>query len=86
VRVTVLIIFALLSLLGFTLVYLDKRKAVEHAWRIPEKTFFVLGLIGGAAGILIGMYVFRHKTRKAVFIGVLIFDLIANIIILYLVR
>ena len=34
---------------------------------IPEKTFFLVTLFGGGIGTIIGMYVFRHKTRKKYF-------------------
>ncbi len=46
---------------------IDKLKAKFRAWRIPEKTLWLLGLLGGAAGGLLGMQVFRHKTRHALF-------------------
>lgn len=32
--------------------------------RIPEKTLLTLSFFGGSAGALIGMLVFRHKSRK----------------------
>ena len=32
--------------------------------RIPEKTLFLLSLLGGSAGALLGMRIFHHKTRK----------------------
>lgn len=80
---TVLSVYLLLSIIGFILVYVDKRKAIRHDWRIPEKTFFLLGLIGGAAGIWAGMFSFHHKTRKTKFVAILLADLIFNILFLY---
>lgn len=50
------------NLLAFLLMGLDKRRAVRHRWRIPEKTLFFFPLLGGAAGGLIGMLFFHHKT------------------------
>ncbi|HAO62258.1 MAG TPA: DUF1294 domain-containing protein [Erysipelotrichaceae bacterium] len=81
---TVLSVYLLLSIIGFILVYVDKRKAIRHDWRIPEKTFFLLGLIGGATGIWAGMFRFHHKTRKTKFVAILLADLIFNILFLYL--
>ena len=52
-----------ISLAGFFAMYLDKRRAIRHEWRIPEKTLFGLALLGGAAGTTLGMYAFRHKTK-----------------------
>lgn len=80
---TVLSVYLLLSIIGFILVYVDKRKAIRHDWRIPEKTFFLLGLIGGATGIWVGMFLFHHKTRKTKFVAILVVDFIFNILFLY---
>ncbi|MFQ8599492.1 MAG: DUF1294 domain-containing protein [Oscillospiraceae bacterium] len=41
----------------------DKRRAIQHKWRIPEKVLFGVSAAGGAPGFLLGMAVFRHKTR-----------------------
>lgn len=61
-----LVIF--MNILGFLLMGIDKRRAVRHEWRIPEKTFFFVSLLAGSAGTLAGMYVFRHKTRHLSFV------------------
>ncbi|MGB7594652.1 MAG: DUF1294 domain-containing protein [Erysipelotrichaceae bacterium] len=82
-RDTLLILFGVLSLIGFVLTYVDKQKAIRHQWRIPEKTFYFLGLLGGAIGIWAGMFLFHHKTRKGTFVGVLLVDLLVNLIVFY---
>ena len=46
----------------------DKRKAIKRAWRIPESTLFVLAIIGGSVGSIIGMHLFHHKTRHWYFL------------------
>ncbi len=43
----------------------DKERAPRR--RIPEKTLFVLAILGGSIGAMAGMAVFHHKTRKAIF-------------------
>lgn len=48
---------------AFLLMGIDKHKAVKHRWRISEKELFLFSLIGGSLGGLLGMTVFRHKTR-----------------------
>ena len=41
----------------------DKRRAKKGQWRVPEKTLFLLPLLGGSVGGILGMRVFHHKTR-----------------------
>lgn len=60
--------FALLNMVGFALMGWDKWKAKKGAFRIPESTFFILAIIGGSLGCLLGMYVFRHKTLHWYFV------------------
>ena len=47
---------------------IDKRKAIKRTFRIPEATLFIVALIGGSVGSIIGMQVFRHKTRHWYFV------------------
>jgi len=53
----------MVNLAGFVLMGLDKRKAKQGKWRVPEKTLFLPAVLGGAVGCMLGMRVFRHKTR-----------------------
>lgn len=46
---------------------LDKWKAKNGRWRIPENTLLLFTILGGGIGTILGMYVFRHKTKKAKF-------------------
>lgn len=62
-RILVIYILAV-SLLTWAMFGIDKWKAVHGKWRIRESTLLGLSLIGGAAGGLAAMYLFRHKTRK----------------------
>ena len=57
-----------MNIFGFVLMGIDKRRAIRHEWRIPEKTFFLVSLLAGSVGTLAGMYVFRHKTRHGSFV------------------
>lgn len=47
---------------------IDKEKAKRKAWRIPEKTFFLVSFLGGSLGSFLGMRVFRHKTKHWYFV------------------
>lgn len=72
-----------INIIGFFIMWLDKRKAIKGSWRIPEKTLFIITAIGGGIGTTAGMFVFRHKTKKLNFlIG---FPLITILGIYYLV-
>ena len=56
-----------INFVGFCAMGIDKWKATRNAWRIPEKTLFMLTLLGGGFGTIAGMYLFRHKTKKVYF-------------------
>lgn len=53
---------------AFALMLADKIKAKKNMWRIPEKVLFLAAIIGGSIGSLLGMYLFRHKTKHFSFI------------------
>lgn len=63
----IFIYIAFTNILLFTLMSVDKQKAKLKQWRISEKTLFVLALIGGSVGGILGMYTFRHKTKHLKF-------------------
>lgn len=56
-----------INLIGFLAMYIDKRKAKRNEWRIKEGTLMSIALLGGGIGGIIGMYKFRHKTKKLKF-------------------
>lgn len=55
------------NMIAFIIFGLDKRKAKKQAYRIPERTFWGLAIMGGAVGIWAGMKSFRHKTKHGAF-------------------
>lgn len=59
---------AAVSFVTFIAYGLDKAKAKRGSSRISEQRLLVLAFIGGAAGALLGMLLFRHKTRHAKFV------------------
>lgn len=61
-------VFAAMSILGFILMWVDKRRAVHNKWRIRELTLFVVAFLGGGVGTILGMYLFRHKTKHKSFV------------------
>ena len=59
----VLYYLAAINLVTFLVYGIDKLRAKRGAWRIPEKTLFILPLLGGSVGAIAGMKVFHHKTK-----------------------
>lgn len=55
------------SAAAFVLCAVDKRRAVLSRTRIPEMALLLAALAGGSLGLLLGMHLFRHKTRKVSF-------------------
>jgi uncharacterized membrane protein YsdA (DUF1294 family) len=60
--------FIVMNVIGLFVMGIDKEKAKRHAWRIPEKTLFLVSLLGGSVGTWLGMYLFRHKTKHWYFV------------------
>ncbi|SFQ32401.1 Uncharacterized membrane protein YsdA, DUF1294 family [Lachnospiraceae bacterium XBB1006] len=63
-----LVYLAIMNVAGLTVMGIDKRKAIKGAWRIPEKTLFLVSILGGSVGTLVGMYLFHHKTKHWYFV------------------
>lgn len=53
--------------LAFFLFGWDKLSAKLRRRRVPEAALLGCALMGGSAGAALGMALFRHKTRKALF-------------------
>ncbi|MCK4739968.1 MAG: DUF1294 domain-containing protein [Candidatus Thorarchaeota archaeon] len=80
-----LIYLIAVNILTLILMYYDKRKAKKKEWRVAEATLLLLSFIGGALGLFVGMFKFRHKTLKRSFRAVAIISLIVSLIIYYIV-
>ena len=65
-----------INFIAFVLMYTDKRRAIKKGRRIPEITLLFIAFIGGCYGMLLGMYLFNHKTRKLKFKLVSLFSII----------
>lgn len=73
----------IINLIGYFIMYIDKKKAINNNYRIPEKNLFLICIMGGSLGLLIGMYKFHHKTRHNKFVYGVPLVLIVNIIVIY---
>lgn len=82
----ILVALITINIITFLLMGYDKHKAKTKQWRVSEKTLFMLVIFGGSLGGLVGMYVFHHKTKKAIFkYGFSIILFIHLIILLYVI-
>lgn len=41
----------------------DKRRAKKGVWRIPERTLWLVAVLGGAPVMYVAMQLCRHKTK-----------------------
>lgn len=60
--------FLIVNSLTFVIAGYDKYLALKNRYRIPENTLFLLAAIGGSLGLLLAMFLFKHKTSKTSFI------------------
>ena len=51
------------SAVTFVLFGVDKYRAKKNLWRIPERVLLTVCALGGGLGGLLGMRLFRHKTK-----------------------
>lgn len=80
----IIIYLLVINLVAFLAMGLDKWKAKRDAWRIPEQTLMSLVLLGGGIGGIVGMYTFRHKTKKPrFFIGFPVILIVEIAIVIY---
>ena len=63
--------FLLISIISFMCVGADKYSSVKGGWRIRERTFFLLSLLGGSAAVYFAMGIFNHKTQKNGFVFII---------------
>ncbi len=83
-----LIVFGVVSFVAFAMYGVDKMKAINGSWRISEKALLLTSFLGGAVGGLLGMQLFRHKTKHWYFYAVNILGIIWQValIIFLLIR
>ena len=58
----------IINFIAFILYGIDKWRARNNGWRIPEATLFLVAIIGGSVGAILGMRIWHHKTRHLSFV------------------
>ncbi|MCR5343774.1 MULTISPECIES: DUF1294 domain-containing protein [unclassified Butyrivibrio] len=64
----ILCYLGIINVISFLAMGSDKRKAKRNAFRTPESILFIFALMGGSIGSILGMYIFRHKTKHWYFV------------------
>ncbi len=83
----ILIYLIIINLITFIVFGLDKIYAIKKRWRYKEISLLGLCLVGGTIGGFLAMYLFRHKTKKKIFvIGVPLIIIIHLFIILWFIK
>lgn len=59
----IFVYLGIVNVIGFAIMGIDKRRARRNALRVPEATLFSVAIIGGSIGTILGMFIFRHKTK-----------------------
>ena len=67
----------------FLLYGFDKAQSKNGGWRVPEVVLHGLVLAGGFPGGWAGRSVFRHKTKKGIFIFVLTVSTVIHLGLVY---
>ncbi len=81
-----LLVLVLINVLAFVVMLIDKTKSRNPVYRrISEGMMFFWAALGGSVGIYLGMFAFRHKTKKWYFLLGMPFIMIQNAALAYLV-
>jgi uncharacterized membrane protein YsdA (DUF1294 family) len=62
-----LVVYLLINISAFLVMSLDKNRSQGSRPRISEGTIFFWAICLGSIGVYLGMFAFRHKTRKIYF-------------------
>ena len=73
---------AAVNVIALIMCVVDKRAAIQRRRRISEKVLFLISIVGGAAGMLAGMLLVRHKTRHWQFMVFVPLLIIAHVVII----
>jgi uncharacterized membrane protein YsdA (DUF1294 family) len=64
IMISILIVW---NIIVFAMYGVDKQKAKRNSRRISEKTLILSAVFMGGTGALLGMQIFRHKTKHLKF-------------------
>ena len=83
---TILIAYFAINFIAFIIMLVDKIKSTQRgAERISEGTLFFMAAAFGAIGVYLGMFAFRHKTKKFYFLIGIPLIIIQNAALVYVI-
>ncbi|MBQ6230557.1 MAG: DUF1294 domain-containing protein [Eubacterium sp.] len=80
---SIIFYYVVVNLVAFIMYGIDKSRAIKKEWRISEKSLILVSVAGGAFGALLGMHVFRHKTRHIKFQLIIPLTVIVHFVVIY---
>lgn len=75
-----------INIITFILFAIDKLKAIKEKSRVRNSTLFIVSILGGSVGALLGMYTFHHKTKTWYYIYGIPLILIIQIYTIYKIK
>lgn len=79
----ILIYLLAINIISFAMMGIDKSRARIHQWRISEASLFLSAMLGGSVGSIVGMQLYRHKTKHWYFQVGMPAILILQLILIY---
>ncbi len=77
--------YLLINLIIYGTMAFDKRAAINHKRRVPEKNFYLMAILGGGLGGLLAMIFKHHKTRHLDFVLVYTITGVLHILVIFLI-
>lgn len=76
--------YLVLNVALYAAMAMDKTRAVKNRRRIPEKTLFLMAVLGGGIGGFVGMFTRHHKTKHIDFYVVYAITTVMHILLWFL--
>lgn len=87
IYMTIVLYIIIISIIGWVLPIVDKKRARNNEWRIREQTLFIVSALGGSMAMYVSMKKYRHKTKhKRFMIGIPVIMIVQVFIIIIIVH
>jgi len=77
-------LFLAANMAAFIVMLIDKNQAIHGGRRLSERSLFLIALLGGSPGVVTGVYLLRHKSRKLSFKLILFSLVFLQVALIYL--